>query len=83
MAYKSFEELDVWKLGCRLAVRVYEVLKECRDFGLKDQMRRGRISRGTSDTGLHRLSNWYHKQRRTERIYGRTEENFFNAAGSH
>jgi len=23
MAYKSFEELEVWKLGCRLAVRVY------------------------------------------------------------
>ena len=38
MAYKSFEELEVWKLGCRLAVRIYEVLKECRDYGLKDQM---------------------------------------------
>jgi len=44
MSYKSFEELDVWKLGCRLAVRVYEVLKECRDFGLKDQMTRAAVS---------------------------------------
>ena len=33
MGYRSFEELEVWKLGCRLAVRVYEVLKECSDFG--------------------------------------------------
>ena len=44
MPYKSFEELEVWKLGCRLAVRVYEVLKECRDFGLKDQMTRAAVS---------------------------------------
>jgi four helix bundle protein len=44
MAYKSFEELDVWKLGCRLAVRIYEVLKDCRDYGLKDQMTRSAVS---------------------------------------
>jgi four helix bundle protein len=44
MGYRSFEELEVWKLGCRLAVRVYEVLKECRDFGLKDQMTRAAVS---------------------------------------
>ena len=44
MAYRSFEELEVWKLGCRLAVRVYVVLKECRDFGLKDQMTRAAVS---------------------------------------
>jgi four helix bundle protein len=44
MAYKSFEELDVWKLGCRLAVRIYEVLKDCKDFGLKDQMTRSAVS---------------------------------------
>jgi len=44
MGYRSFEELEVWKLGCRLAVRVYEVLKECRGFGLKDQMTRAAVS---------------------------------------
>jgi four helix bundle protein len=44
MAYKSFEELEVWKSGCRLAVRVYEVLKDCKDFGLKDQMTRAAVS---------------------------------------
>ena len=44
MAYKSFEELDVWKLSCRLAVRIYEVLKDCRDYGLKEQMTRSAVS---------------------------------------
>jgi four helix bundle protein len=44
MGYRSFEELEVWKLGCRLAVRVYEMLKDCKDFGLKDQMTRAAVS---------------------------------------
>ncbi len=44
MGYRSFEELDVWKLGCNLAVRVYEALKDCKDFGLKDQMTRAAVS---------------------------------------
>ena len=44
MGYRSFEELEVWKRGCRLAVRVYQVLKECKDYGLKDQMTRAAVS---------------------------------------
>ncbi|MDZ7579487.1 MAG: four helix bundle protein [Deltaproteobacteria bacterium] len=44
MAYSSFEELEVWQNACALAVRVYEVLESCRDFGLKDQMRRSAVS---------------------------------------
>ena len=44
MAYQSFEELDVWKRACRLSVSIYEVLSECRDFGLKDQMTRAAVS---------------------------------------
>ena len=44
MAYSSFEDLDVWKRSCQLAVRIYELLKDCRDFGLKDQMTRSAIS---------------------------------------
>jgi four helix bundle protein len=44
MAYGSFEDLEVWKRACRLAVRVYEVLQDCRDYGLKDQMTRSSIS---------------------------------------
>lgn len=44
MAYSSFEELDVWKRSRCLAVRIYEMLKDCRDFGLKDQMTRSAVS---------------------------------------
>ncbi len=44
MPYRSFEDLEVWKKSCRLAVRVYEVLGDCRDYGLKDQMTRAAVS---------------------------------------
>ena len=44
MAYGSFEDLDVWKRACRLAVRIYELLKDCKDFGMKDQMTRASVS---------------------------------------
>jgi len=44
MAYASFEDLEVWKRSCRLAVEVYEILKDCRDFGLKDQLCRSAVS---------------------------------------
>jgi four helix bundle protein len=42
--YQSFEDLEFWKRACALAVRVYEVLKDCRDFGLRDQMQRAAVS---------------------------------------
>ena len=41
---KSFEDLDVWKKSCTLSVRLYELLKTCHDYGLKDQMLRAAIS---------------------------------------
>ena len=44
MAYSSFENLEVWKHSCRTAVWVYELLKEYRDFGMKDQMTRSAVS---------------------------------------
>jgi len=44
MGYRSFEELEVWKQACRLAARMYRELKNCRDFGLKDQMTRSAVS---------------------------------------
>ena len=40
----SFENLEVWKKSCRLAVRLYNLLKECRDYGLKDQILRSAVS---------------------------------------
>lgn len=42
--YHSFEELDAWKRSCNLAVRIYEVMKDFKDYGLKDQMQRAAIS---------------------------------------
>jgi len=44
VAYNSFEGLEVWQRACRLAVRIYDILKNCRDYGLKDQMTRSAIS---------------------------------------
>ncbi|MCA9456085.1 MAG: four helix bundle protein, partial [Nitrospira sp.] len=42
--YQSFEELEVWKRACQLAVRIYKLLQECRDYGLRDQMQRAAVS---------------------------------------
>ena len=44
MAYRSFEELDVWKRSCKLAVEVYLALKDCKEFSLRDQMNRAVVS---------------------------------------
>ncbi|GBD97521.1 MAG TPA: four helix bundle protein [Nitrospirae bacterium] len=40
----SFEDLEVWKKSCRLAVKLYKLLRDCRDYGLKDQMLRSSVS---------------------------------------
>ncbi len=44
MAYQSFEELEVWKRGCRLAVEVCRAIGESKQFALRDQMQRAAIS---------------------------------------
>ncbi|MFM8469133.1 MAG: four helix bundle protein [Limisphaerales bacterium] len=44
MAYQSFEELEVWKRACRLAVDVTKALENTRNFALRDQMIRAAIS---------------------------------------
>lgn len=40
----NFENLEVWKRGCRLAVNVCVASHKSRDFALKDQMQRSAIS---------------------------------------
>lgn len=40
----SFENLDVWKKACRVTIRLYGLLKDCRDFGLRDQIFRAPVS---------------------------------------
>jgi len=42
--FHSFEDLEVWKRSCNLAVRVYEAVRESRDYALKDQMQRAAVS---------------------------------------
>ncbi len=42
--YHSFEDLEVWKKGCRISVKIYKILKDCKDWGLKDQMTRSAVS---------------------------------------
>ena len=44
MAFSSFEDLDVWKRACQLAVFVYQSTSETKDFSLRDQMRRAAVS---------------------------------------
>ena len=42
--YHSFEDLDVWKRGCRLAVEVSRTLAKSREFYVRDQMQRAALS---------------------------------------
>lgn len=44
MAYQSFEELEVWQKARSLAVKIYQQLIHCRDYGLKDQITRSAVS---------------------------------------
>ena len=44
MAGGSFEALEVWQKYSRLAVDLYGLLRDCREFGLRDQMTRAAVS---------------------------------------
>ncbi len=44
MAYGSYENLEVWQRARDLAVLLYRLLKDCRDFGLRDQMTKAAVS---------------------------------------
>ena len=44
MAYQSFEELEVWKRACRLAVDTSLLLKDSKVFYIRDQMQRAALS---------------------------------------
>ena len=44
MAFQSFEDLEVWKRACQFAVRTYEILRDCNDFAIRDQMQRAAVS---------------------------------------
>ena len=42
--YRSFEELEVWRRSCQLTVKLYEVLRQTKEFALRDQMQRAAVS---------------------------------------
>jgi four helix bundle protein len=44
MPYRSFEELEVWQRGCRLAVGVFEAFADCKCLNLRNQMKRAGLS---------------------------------------
>lgn len=44
MATTTFEDLEVWKRGCQLAVDVCVATHTSKNYGLKDQMQRSAIS---------------------------------------
>lgn len=41
---EKFEDLEVWKEGLQLALSLYQLLRDCRDYGLRDQMQRAAVS---------------------------------------
>jgi four helix bundle protein len=41
---KGFEELIIWQESFKLSVEIYSLLKECKDFSLKDQIQRSAVS---------------------------------------
>jgi len=44
MAFQSFEDLEVWQRGCRLAVDVFKIFANCRNFTMQDQVQRAALS---------------------------------------
>ncbi|EOD9422222.1 MULTISPECIES: four helix bundle protein [Vibrio harveyi group] len=40
----KFEQLEVWKRSSRLASLVYKLMRECQDYGFKDQITRSALS---------------------------------------
>jgi four helix bundle protein len=42
--YKRFEDLEIWKEGMEICKEIYLLLKDCKDYGLKDQMQRASVS---------------------------------------
>jgi len=44
MAFQSFEDLEVWQRGCRLAVDVFKRFGRCWNFTMQDQVQRAALS---------------------------------------
>ncbi|PYL42412.1 MAG: hypothetical protein DME29_09245 [Verrucomicrobia bacterium] len=44
MGFQSFQDLEVWQRGCRLAVDVFQTFASCRNFTMQDQVQRSALS---------------------------------------
>jgi len=44
MAYRSFEDLEVWQRACRQCTSIYEMFEDCKKYSLKDQIERSSLS---------------------------------------
>lgn len=44
MPFQSFEDLEVWKRSSRLAVTVFKMAGDIKEFALRDQIQRAAIS---------------------------------------
>jgi len=44
MAYRSFEELEVWQRACRQAVQIFHLFDDCKSWTLRDQIQRAALS---------------------------------------
>jgi len=40
----NFEQLQVWQRSCRLSCKIYSLMKNCKDYGFKDQITRSSLS---------------------------------------
>ena len=44
MKTSQFEDLEIWKESMRISLKIYEIMKKCKDFGFKDQIQCAAIS---------------------------------------
>ena len=44
MRVQKFEDLDVWKISMSLSISIHKALRDCKNFGFKDQIQRSSVS---------------------------------------
>jgi len=44
MSAYGFEQLEVWKKACALAVKIYSLLEDSSDYSLRNQMQKAAVS---------------------------------------
>lgn len=42
--YLRFENLKIWNEAMKICIELYKLLKDCKDYELKDQMQRSAVS---------------------------------------